>query len=220
MCPSLHPSALCAGARHVLQPQLRSSDLSPKCSFAQCAPCGRYKLRSRFTVFFELQTAVFLHVVIIIHLFQDTVGLILQSALLLKSVLWEYCRRTDDSSKTQLILLEGRVGQQTRFIFFPCECVCVFPCPMGTCKAVHLGVGCWAVLASLQALWGHVFPCPASLSFILLHYHQASQWKHHPNWFTTITGFALVQVMLSITTTFGLEQVRLLFVVVGNFSSS
>lgn len=125
MCPSLHPSALCAGARHVLQPQLRSSDLSPKCSFAQCAPCGRYKLRSRFTVFFELQTAVFLHVVIIIHLFQDTVGLILQSALLLKSVLWEYCRRTDDSSKTQLILLEGRVGQQTRFIFFPCECVCI-----------------------------------------------------------------------------------------------
>lgn len=105
LCPSLHPSALCAGTRRVLQPQLRSSDLSPKCSFTQCATCGCYKLRSRFTVFFELQTAVFLYVVIIIHLFQDTVGLILQSALLLKSVLWEYCRRTDSSSKTQLILL-------------------------------------------------------------------------------------------------------------------
>lgn len=42
--------------------------------------------------------------------------------------------------------------------------VCI-SCPTVTCKAVHLGVGCWAVLASLQPLRGHVFPCPASLSF-------------------------------------------------------
>lgn len=105
--------------------------------------CGRYKLLSRFKVFFELQTAVFLHIVIIIHLFQDTVGLILQSALLLKSVLWEYCRLTDGRSKTQLILLQGRVGQQTSFFFFFFSCACVFSCSLGICKAVRLGVGCW-----------------------------------------------------------------------------
>lgn len=130
--------------------------------------CGRYKSLSRFKVFFELQTAVFLHIVIIIHLFQDTVGLILQSALLLKSVLWEYCRLTDGRSKTQLILLQGRVGQQTRFFFlFPVHVYFLVPWAFA-----KLYVWVWAaglhsrgVLASFQALWGQVLPCPASPSY-------------------------------------------------------
>lgn len=135
--------------------------------------CGRYKLLSRFKVFFELQTAVFLHIVIIIHLFQDTVGLILQSALLLKSVLWEYCRLTDGRSKTQLILLQGRVGQQTRFFLsffiFPVH-VCVFSCSLGICKAVRLGVGCWPAqqryACKLPGSLGTSPPLPC-LSFLL-----------------------------------------------------